>query len=188
MGLVTIDIDMGTRMKMIIEQVEPSDCDEGGIIPFADESEAVNEPASGAPLSAPSGALMSESAIEEFGTISSPARRSAVDQDLGLGGKQVASCAGGYSCPCCNERASRVMRVRVVSSQLTHLGAGPRWVAMCAVCAASMLARIPGTIVGGMVRPTRRRRPMRLQAAGVSRPEGRLGFRGRRDSRYRRAG
>lgn len=176
MGLVTIDIDMGTRMKMSFEQIEPGVRDEAGIIPFADEPCVVKQvERSGA---------MHESAVEEFGAVGVPNRQSAVDRDLGLGGERSDACRGGYSCPCCNERASRVMRVRVADYQRGQA----KWVAVCAVCAASMLARIPGTIVGGMVRPTRRRRPMRLQAAGVSRPEGQSSFRGRRDSRYRRAG
>ncbi len=151
-----------------------------GIIPFADEPMRViaTEYQSGALVHADD---LGESAVDEFGTLELVGKRqSVVDRDLGLENGDTSAKRGGYSCPCCGDGARRVMRVRV----LTH----PRWVAVCAVCAASMLAKIPGTIVGGMVRPSRRRRSVRLQAAGVSRAEGQPGFRGRRETRYRRAG
>lgn len=149
--------------------------DLAGIIPFADEPTRVIE-AEGVHADD-----LGESAVEEFGTLELPDKRqSVVDRDLGLDDRDTKAKRGGYSCPCCGESTRRVMRVRVLTQ--------PRWVAVCAVCAASMLAQIPGTIVGGMVRPTRRRRPMRLQASGVSRAEGQPGFRGRRGTRYRRAG
>ena len=112
---------------------------------------------------------------------------SVVDRDLGLAEHQSQSNQskqGRYSCPCCQQGATRVMRVRIANHQIGK----PRWMAMCAVCAASMLARIPGTIVGGMVRPSRRRRPIGTQAAGATRQETQHGFRPKRDLRYRRAG
>lgn len=154
-------------------QISPDD--ESGIIPFADEPMQVIE-AEGVHADD-----LGESAVEEFGTLELPDKReSVVDRDLGLDDHDTSAQGGGYSCPCCGEGTRRVMRVRVLTQ--------PRWVAVCAVCAASMLAKLPGTIVGGMVRPTRRRRPMRVQAAGVSPSGGQPGFRGRRGSRYRRAG
>ncbi|MBL4697591.1 MAG: hypothetical protein JKX70_02035 [Phycisphaerales bacterium] len=112
---------------------------------------------------------------------------SVVDRDLGLAEHQSPSKQskqGRYSCPCCQQGATRVMRVRIAHHRIGK----PRWMAMCAVCAASMLARIPGTIVGGMVRPSRRRRPIGTQAAGATRQESQHGFRPKRDIRYRRAG
>ena len=115
---------------------------------------------------------------------------SVVDRDLGLAEHQYQSNhadqskQGRYSCPCCQQGATRVMRVRIANHQIGK----PRWMAMCAVCAASMLARIPGTIVGGMVRPSRRRRPISTQAAGATHLETQHGFRPKRDVRYRRAG
>ncbi len=146
------------------------------LIPFADESWTGAEPdvqRSRADLGA--------SAREGFGEVGRP--MSVVDRDLGLESLSQQASRGRYACPCCGQGARRVMRVRVVSPQHGH----SRWVALCAVCAASMLAKVPGTIVGGLVRPTRRRRPMRVQAAGVTRQEGQLGFRGR-GTCYRRAG
>ena len=148
------------------------------IIPFADESGRSTEPER---LADDLGDDLGESAREEFGDARK--RVSVVDQDLGLGNEDQRGARGRYACPCCGEGARRVMRVRVVNPQHGH----SRWVALCAVCAASMLSRVPGTIVGGLVRPTRRRRPMRVQAAGVVRQEGQLGFRGR-GACYRRAG
>ncbi len=147
------------------------------IIPFADDAAQSVEPAPQC-----SGDELGESAREEFGEVRK--RVSAVDRDLGLGNTEQEPARGRYACPCCGEGARRVMRVRVVNPQHGH----SRWVALCAVCAASMLSRIPGTIVGGLVRPTRRRRPMRVQAAGVVRRQGHPGFGPRRDPRYRRAG
>lgn len=146
--------------------------DEIGIIPFADEVELVQERAqecAGAQAGVHADDL-GESAVDEFGTLEEPeARESVVDRDLELNGTNGQEKRARYSCPCCGEGARRVMRVRVVTQ--------PRWVAVCAVCAASMLAQIPGTIVGGMVRPTRRRRPMRVQASGGGLARGRGGFR-----------
>lgn len=133
------------------------------------------------PKAEPMAEPMGESAHEEFGE---PARRvSVVDRDLGLDGVNQRR-RGGYACPCCGHGAKRVMRVRVVNDQRGH----SRWVALCAVCAATMLARMPGTIVGGVVHPTRRRRPIRQQAGGVNRRAGQIGIDGRRERKYRRAG
>ena len=120
--------------------------DDGGIIPFADEC----RPVSGVVADIDDDAMsMAErdSAEEAFGAVAR--RESAVDRELGLG-RLRSQRRGKYACPCCGEGASRVMRVRI-SQQ-------PGWSAVCAVCAANLLAKIPGTIVGGMVRPTRRRR------------------------------
>ncbi len=146
---------------------------EPGIIPFADESGAGTSPdvqRSPADLGA--------SAREEFGELSRP--MSVVDRDLGLESLSQQASRGRYACPCCGQGAKRVMRVRVVSPQHGH----SRWVALCAVCAASMLAKVPGTIVGGMVRPSRRRRTNRSRVAQQGQP----GFGSLRDTRYRQAG
>jgi hypothetical protein len=120
--------------------------EDAGIIPFADEC----LPGSGAPIERDDDAMPKaehDSAEEAFGAFAR--RESVVDRELGLG-RQRSQRRGKYACPCCGEGASRVMRVRI-SQQ-------PGWSAVCAVCAATLLAKVPGTIVGGMVRPTRRRR------------------------------
>jgi hypothetical protein len=134
---------------------------DSGIIPFADEVD-YSFSDTGADTQTSETALSPEaispdemgvSAHDEFGM--SVERVSAVDRALGLGAQEDTASStrnrGGYSCPCCGEGAKRVMRVRVVDPRTRS-----RWIAMCAVCAASMLAKIPGTIVGGMVRPTRK--------------------------------
>ncbi len=148
--------------------IEP--LDNQGIIPFADEctkqctksGQTASKPEAPAP--------QRDSAMEAFG----PVRRrpSLVDRELGID-RLMTKRRGKYSCPCCGHATSRVMRVRV-STQ-------PGWSAVCAVCAATLLAKIPGTIVGGMVRPTRRRR---------SRLPGQVahGFRRMDQNSYRRAG
>ena len=59
----------------------------------------------------------------------------------------------GLVCPCCKRAARRPIRVRA------HERAG--WSAVCAICAASLLSMHPGSVVGGFVRPTRRRRRSR---------------------------
>jgi len=131
-------------------------CFEQGIIPFADE--ANTHPAERTPGAVDAHDL-GETADDEFGAIERAA--SIVDRDLGLDelcapmGVPQAGRSVRYACPCCGQGAIRVMRVRVASQ--------PSWVALCAVCAASMLVRYPGTIVGGMVRPTRRRRTNRTR-------------------------
>jgi len=121
-----------------VESAEPE------IIPFADEVDQIT--------------LIEDEtqAEEDFAEteLSSEAQRlSVVDQDLGAGYATPRSSKGRYACPCCGQGATRVMRVRVNEYQQGQ----PRWVALCAVCAASMLAKVPGTVVGGMVRPSRRK-------------------------------
>lgn len=163
---------------------------DSGVIPFADEEPAI-EPANKQgikPLQSDESAEldpcdMGDSALEEFGL---PAdRMSVVDRDLGLDGHpEQRSSRGRYACPCCRQGTTRVMRVRV-SMVPTH---PPRWVGVCAVCAASMLAQIPGTIVGGMVRPTRRKNPRRVPAASAFGHDAQRRFREIGDTRYRRAG
>jgi len=138
--------------------------DDTGIIPFADECESkqitASEPAE----------PQRDSALEAFGEI--PKRESVADRELGID-RFIWSREGKYECPCCGYGTSRVMRVRVVHQ--------PGWAGVCAVCAATLLAQLPGTIVGGMVRPTRRRRSkMPGQVAH--------GFRRPHQSGYRRAG
>lgn len=141
--------------------------DDAGIIPFADEC----VPPSVKPKPA-SGRISAErdSAREAFG----PVRRrpSMVDRELGIERNKLER-RGQYACPCCKHRASRVVRVRVPTQS--------RWTAVCAVCAAMLLAKAPGTIVGGMVRPTRRRR--RTAPGHVAH-----GFRRVDQNHYRRAG
>ncbi|MGV6814229.1 MAG: hypothetical protein ACWA5W_04365 [Phycisphaerales bacterium] len=153
-------------------QPEPSErIDDAGIIPFADEQHPSTPSIS--PMD------LEETAHDEFGAHDSPPPRlSAVDQALGLQKINASTRRTGFSCPCCQHSVSRAMRVRVAGKHPTQ----SRWIALCAVCAASMLASVPGTIVGGMVRPTRRRRPIQNQATGqpASHP--------RRNTRYRRAG
>lgn len=122
---------------------------------------------------------LGESARDEFGSHEAK-RESIVDRDLGLGDVRERSSLGRYACPCCGQGARRVMRVRVAGGHMNQA----RWVALCAVCAASMLARIPGTIVGGMVRPSRRKRLNRVRAGA----QNVHGFRPRPDEQFRRAG
>lgn len=142
--------------------------DETGIIPFADEvgvthqREILDED-------------LSESAIEEFG--SSEQRVSVVDQALGLDVEESRMGAHNkYACPCCKRGATRVVRVRVMNQS--------GWVAVCAVCAASLLDQYPGTVVGGSVRPSKRKRSVRTAAA---QSEAR-GFRAKDDESFRQAG
>ncbi len=118
------------------------------IIPFADEADQITLIEDEARVEA--------EAEEDSTDTQLPAeaqRLSVVDQDLGAGYATPRSSKGRYACPCCGQGASRVMRVRVNEYQQGQ----PRWVALCAVCAASMLAQVPGTVVGGMVRPSRRK-------------------------------
>lgn len=138
--------------------------DEAGIIPFADEcpaprANAVASPSPSACPAPPSGE-----------------RVSIADRELGIERNKWQR-RGRYSCPCCGHASSRVVRVLVP----THT----RWSAVCAVCAAMLLAKMPGTIVGGMVRPTRRRRKTN---AGAD-PRGfRRMDQDRKQNHYRRAG
>ena len=62
---------------------------------------------------------------------------------------RTASTTRSAICPCCTRKMQRVMRVRVTNSDATE----SRWVALCAMCAASMLSTNPRTIVGGRIRP-----------------------------------
>jgi len=160
-----------TYSAHIQTHLDPADLiDDAGIIPFADE-----EPHTAAisPLD------LEESAHEEFGSHDQlPPRLSVVDQALDLEAHAQSKKRTGFICPCCQHSVTRAMRVCVATDPRRQA----RWTAVCAVCAASMLAKIPGTIVGGMIRPTRRRRPMRAQAAGQSPTNP------RRNTRYRRAG
>jgi len=124
------------------------------IIPFADEADQITLIDDEAQAEAQSEAQ--EETQEDCAQTELPAeaqRLSVVDQDLGAGYATPRSSKGRYACPCCGQGASRVMRVRVNEYQQGQ----PRWVALCAVCAASMLAQVPGTVVGGMVRPSRRK-------------------------------
>lgn len=151
------------------EAIETELCSDGsGIIPFADECEAVIDQAQ-------QHAIQDEhperdSAVEAFGPVER--RESVADRELGIS-QNLWKRQGKYACPCCGGGASRVMRVRVASQ--------PGWSAVCAVCAANLLAKVPGTIVGGMVRPTRRRR--KAVPGMVAH-----GFRRHDQSGYRRAG
>lgn len=140
--------------------------DDTGIIPFADECEPVKKTTIQTPEPKPE----RDSALEAFGPVRQ--RVSVADRELGIERNKWER-RGKYSCPCCGQGSSRVVRVRVP----THA----RWSAVCAVCAAMLLAKMPGTIVGGMVRPTRRRRKaMPGQVAH--------GFRRVDQGGYRRAG
>lgn len=115
--------------------------DDAGIIPFADEVQAPK------PKRTKGITAKRDSALEAFGPVHK--RVSVADRELGIERNQWER-RGKYSCPCCTQKTSRVMRVRVAHR--------PGWSAVCAVCAATLLAKVPGTIVGGMVRPSRRRR------------------------------
>lgn len=126
-------------LKRAIETELPVDAT--GIIPFADEWEETVDQTSR--FEQPE----RDSAVEAFGPLSR--RDSIADRELGITQNQSQG-QGRYACPCCGGGASRVMRVRIATQ--------PGWSAVCAVCAANLLAKVPGTIVGGMVRPTRRRR------------------------------
>ncbi len=145
------------------QPIESSTFDEvTGIIPFADEAQASD----GQHVDAPE----HDSAVEAFGPVAT--RESVADRELGIS-QNPSKRQGKYACPCCGGGASRVMRVRIMSQ--------PGWSAVCAVCAATLLARVPGTIVGGMVRPTRRRR--KAVSGSVAH-----GFRCQAQGGYRRAG
>lgn len=61
-----------------------------------------------------------------------------------------------YGCPCCGRTVGRVLRVRSTKKSA--------WQAVCAMCAASTLAKHPEALIGGVVRGRRRRR--RLREAG----------------------
>lgn len=149
-------------------EISTSDAlDDSGIIPFADECvPAAKKPEKKHELPR----AERDSAREAFG----PVRRrvSVADRELGIE-RDKWERRGKYSCPCCSHATSRVVRVRVANR--------PRWSAVCAVCAATLLAKVPGTIVGGMVRPTRRRR--RSIPGQVAH-----GFRRLDQNSYRRAG
>lgn len=135
--------------------------DKTGIIPFADE------PSAQAATPAPAPVPPRDSAAEAFGDVAP--RESLADRELGIN-RLSQRREGKYACPCCGHGTSRVMRVRVAHR--------PGWSAVCAVCAATLLARVPGTIVGGRVRPTRRRqRPVPGQAAHGFRPVDQGGYR-----------
>lgn len=138
--------------------------DDTGIIPFADEVEVERPAVEAAADPEP------DSVIDAFGDV--PKRQSVADRELGIDRFSWRR-EGKYECPCCGNGTSRVMRVRVARQ--------PGWSAVCAVCAATLLARLPGTIVGGMVRPTRRRRKA---VSGVVAH----GFRGPAQGGYRHAG
>ena len=128
------------------------------IIPFADEADQITL------IDDEAQAQAQAEAQEDCAQTELPAeaqRLSVVDQDLGAGYATPRSSKGRYACPCCGQGASRVMRVRVNEYQQGQ----PRWVALCAVCAASMLAKVPGTVVGGMVRPSRRKARKTARAA-----------------------
>lgn len=139
----------------------------GGIIPFADEPAGpAGETAAELPLP-----LAERDRVDEaFGPVAE--RESVADRELGID-RQNCRREGKYACPCCGQGTSRVLRVRVAHR--------PGWSGVCAVCAATLLARVPGTLVGGRVRPSRRRqRPVPGQAAH--------GFRRMDQNGYRRAG
>ena len=139
--------------------------DDSGIIPFADEhapTKMKNKPKASKPER--------DSAREAFGPVRQ--RISVADRELGIERNKWER-RGKYSCPCCGHASSRVVRVRVPSHA--------RWSAVCAVCAAMLLAKMPGTIVGGMVRPTRRRRK-------TSSGQAPHGFRRMGQNGYRQAG
>lgn len=144
------------------------DLDDSGIIPFADEVEVRHH------REIPDEDL-SESAAQEFG--SSEQRMSVVDQALGLDVEESRMGAHNkYACPCCKRGATRVVRVRIKNQT--------GWVAVCAVCAASLLDKYPGTVVGGSVRPSRKRRSVKAPGA-----ENEVhGFRSKNDQRFRHAG
>ncbi len=124
------------------------------IIPFADEADQITLVDDEARAEAQEDCAQTELPAEAQ-------RLSVVDQDLGAGYATPRSSKGRYACPCCGQGATRVMRVRVNEYQQGQ----PRWVALCAVCAASMLAKVPGTVVGGMVRPSRRKARKTARAA-----------------------
>ena len=140
--------------------------DDAGIIPFADE-------VAPAPVKAKKTKTITarrDSALEAFGPVHK--RVSVADRELGIERNKWER-RGKYSCPCCTQKTSRVMRV--------HVAHRPGWSAVCAVCAATLLAKVPGTIVGGMVRPSRRRK---TRVAGQTTH----GFRRVGQDGYRRAG
>tara|TARA_E500000318_G_scaffold2060_1_gene2856 strand:- start:174115 stop:174588 length:474 start_codon:yes stop_codon:yes gene_type:complete len=135
--------------------------DDTGIIPFADDG----------PKNAPAPVLgqQPERAQSEAQDDTQLERASIADRELGIERNKWER-RGKYACPCCGHGSSRVVRVRVPSHA--------RWSAVCAVCAAMLLAKMPGTIVGGMVRPTRRRGTRSAgQTAHGFRRVGQVGYR-----------
>jgi len=55
-----------------------------------------------------------------------------------------------YGCPCCGRGVGRVLRVRSTKKSA--------WRAVCAMCAASILAKNPEAMIGGVVRAGRRKK------------------------------
>ncbi len=127
---------------------------DAGIIPFADDEASRREGAG--PSTRPAQGPRPDRVADALGeTIE---RISVVDRELGLEDLGVPAREGRYECPCCGMAATRVVRVRIVH----HAG----WAAVCAVCAASLLEKLPGTIVGGAVKPSRKRRMGRIRGVG----------------------
>ncbi len=66
------------------------------------------------------------------------------------GGESITNSDVLFGCPCCGRSVGRVIRVR--ANPESH------WMAVCAMCAASVLDRYPEALIGGVVRSGRRRR------------------------------
>ncbi|MEX0875973.1 MAG: hypothetical protein WD114_00815 [Phycisphaerales bacterium] len=150
--------------------------DDAGVIPFADESAASRAEIAGPRQDSARDAFGEPVAHTPVSASQSSGPPSVVDRDLGLSPSALPAGQGRYTCPCCKQGARRVVRVRLMSQ--------PGWTAVCAVCAAALLERVPGTIVGGMVRPTRRRSKSRPVQPGQLAH----GFRRNDQGGYRRAG
>ena len=170
--------------------VDDGAVDSSGIIPFADEP--INDGQAPADLGEDTLASGDRCEIDILDGLlddtfdDAAARGSVVDRELGLDEQTVPAREGQYLCPCCGSGATRVVRVRIVN----HAG----WAAVCAVCAASLLEKLPGTIVGGMVKPSRKRRIKAIRAgrsaskSGESGGPAARGFRGGAAEGYRRVG
>lgn len=175
--------------------VDDGAVDSSGIIPFADEPSASDPINDGRARADQDGDTLASGDRCEIDILDgllddtlddAAARGSVVDRELGLDEPTVPAREGQYLCPCCGSGATRVVRVRIVN----HAG----WAAVCAVCAASLLEKLPGTIVGGMVKPSRKRRIKAIRAgrsaskSGESGGPAARGFRGGAAEGYRRVG
>lgn len=74
------------------------------------------------------------------------------------GGEPILDGGTTFGCPCCGRTVGRVIRVRATKKSA--------WQAVCAMCAASTLAKHPEALIGGLVKAGRRRRRNRFRDAG----------------------
>jgi hypothetical protein len=80
------------------------------------------------------------------------------------GGEPISNSDVLFGCPCCGRRVGRVIRVQATPES--------HWMAVCAMCAASVLDRYPEALIGGVVRSGRRRRRRYSEQRGPMRDAG----------------